>query len=457
MEPIFDKIVVVSGTSGVGLSYVMDKARTLYGDQAAYASYEEYVKEIGKAGIYTAASNLLWTPSSALDVFSRAYNAMVDDLLDQKRAGAEIAFIETHLSYISVHSLIPNPILHRILSLGREATILYYVDDFYHSLLRMALRIREAPNLHIAEGFIIDPLSYLYWRGLDHSLLIMLRAQIPNIETLLVGAKHPEETHSRILQYAGLPTHKARRRFLLAYMSHPISGVRSDFFELYKRGELKSLSEHPFVKRFETFKRKLRRRCSNLILFEPTTVDEIVTPENETTTSYRVTKDNRWPHGREHEYEDLYPVDIFDNERFGPLYGASFATASMLRAKTTSILDYGDEVRAYYISRLLAIVKDQIEVRDYEYVAQSSAVFAYEPIYKSIVTGEANPSRGVRKEINRAESQAKAIYVTSSEETIHKVADQTAGLFGERVTPIKLSDPSDPEELIQILREGRLC
>jgi hypothetical protein len=382
---------------------------------------------------------------------------MVADLEEQKRRGARIAFIEMHLSYISVHSLIPNPMLHKVLSLGRESAILYYVEDFYHALLRIAKRIEETPNLYIAESFVIDPLSYLLWRGLDHSLLIMLRAQYENLETLLISVKHPEETHSRLLQYVGKPHYKARREYLLAYMSHPISGVRSDYHILSQRGELGSLSDHPFVKNFETFKRRLRNRCKNLILFEPTTIDEILLPEGVETSEYIVTKENRWPHARENEYEDMYPVNIFDKETFGHLYGAAFASPEQVKARTTSILDYGSEAREFYLNRLMSIIKDQIEVRDYEYVGQSSAILVYEPIYKSIVTGKVAPSRGVRKEINRAESQSKAIYVSSSEETISYVASQTGGVFGERINPIKLSDPSDPGELVDILREGGLC
>ncbi len=457
MEPVFDKVVVLAGTSGVGLSYALEKARTLYGDDAVYAVFEDYVKGIAKAGIYTVATNLLWAPQPALDKFHSAFNSMLSDLVDGARRGARIAFIETHLSYISVHALIPNPILDKIIGLGREATVIYYVDDFYHALLRMAKKIEETPNLFIAESFIIDPLSYLLWRGLDHSLLTMLRAQYPRLEAFIMGAKHPDETHSRLLMYAGKPRARARREYLLAYMSHPITGVRLDYYRLLEKGEIRSMAEHPFIRRFETFKRRLRSRCRNLVLFEPTSIDEVLVPEGKEPEEYVVTRENRWPHPREHDYEDMYPVDIFSKETFGHLYGAAMASIEELQIRTASILDYGGDVRRYYLSRLLQIIADQIEVRDYEYVGQSSVVFAYEPIYKSVVTGQYSPSRGVRKEISRAESQAKAVYVCASEDTVTQFAKETSKIFGERSTPIKLSDPSDPGELVEILREGGFC
>jgi len=457
VEPLFDKVVILSGTSGVGLSYAMEKARTLYGDEAGYAVFEDYVKEISKAGIYTVASNLLWSPGPALETYSQAFKAMVEDLEDAKSRGARIAFVEAHLSYISVHTLIPNPVLDRIINLGREAAVVYYVDDLYHALYRIAKRIEETPNLYIAESFVIDPLAYLLWRGLDHSLLTMLRAQYPHLETLIIGAKHPEETHSRLLQYAARPRSRGRREFLLAYMSHPISGVRRDYYILLDRGEIRSMSEHPFIRRFEAFKRRLRSRCRNLVLFEPTSIDEVLVPESVEPETYVVTRDNRWPHPREHDYEDMYPVNLFDRDTFGKLYGGGFPEPSELEHKTASILDYTGEARKFYLRRLLQIIADQIEVRDYEYVGQSSTILVYEPMYKSVVTGEVSPSRGVRKEINRAESQAKSIYVSASEETISHVASLTGGIFGERVNPIKLSNPSDPEELVEILREGGYC
>ncbi len=457
MEPLFEKVVILSGTSGVGIGDMLNRAMNLYGDEAAYAKYEDYVRFTGKFGIYTAASNLLWAPRSALDVFRRAFDAMVADLREKARGGARVAFIETHLSYISVHTLIPNPIIGSLIALGKETTILYYVDDFYHALYRIAKRIEQTPYLYIAENFVIDPLSYLMWRGLDHSLLIMLRAQYPNLETLMIGMKHPDETHNRVLQYAGLPTHKGRMRFLLAYISHPISGVRSDYYVLSNRGELSSIADHPFVKNFEAFKRKLRNRCKNLILFEPTTIDEILVPEGEEIEEYVVTLSNRWPHGRMNEYEEMYPVDIFDRELFGTLYGAVLAPLHKAEVKTKSILDYGGDVRKFYLNKLLGIIKDHIEVRDYEYVGQSSAIIVYEPIYKSIVTGSLSPSRGVRKELNRAESQSKAIYVAASGDTISHVAREASGVFGERINPIKLNDPSDPSQIIEILRQAELC
>ena len=454
MEPVFDKVVVLSGTSGVGVGGMLERARGLHGETAAYADFENYVKRIGKSGIYTAASNLLWTPGSALEVFNRAFRAMLRDLEEAKRRGARVAFISTHLSYISIHTLIPNPLLHKILGLGRETTVLYYVEDFYHALLRIARRITESKHKYTAEGFTIDPLSYLLWRGLDHSLLIMLRAQHTNLETLLVGMKHPDETHNRILNYAVLPHHRARMEYLLAYMSHPISGVRSDYWSLAREGKVRSISEIPFVQRFEEFKRRLWSKCRNLILFEPTSIDEILGPEEET-GEYVVTRENRWPHWRQYEYSDMYPVDIFDRSTFGLLYGGSLSGEA--EEKTDSILDYGAEARQYYLKRMLRIIKDHIEVRDYEYVGQSSAIIVYEPVYKSIVTGSKVPSRGVRKEISRAESQAKPLYVVSSEETIDKVSDMASGVFGERINPIKLEDPRDPGELVRILSEAGLC
>jgi hypothetical protein len=43
VEELFEKVILLSGTSGVGLSYALDKAGTLYGDEAAIVKFEDYV------------------------------------------------------------------------------------------------------------------------------------------------------------------------------------------------------------------------------------------------------------------------------------------------------------------------------------------------------------------------------------------------------------------------------
>ncbi len=460
-EPLFDKVVLLSGTSGVGLSYFRRLAERLYGDRAFIADYEDYVKDISKTGIYTVASKLLWSPNSALEVFRDAYNAMVSDAVEARRKGARVAIIETHLSYLSVHMLIPNPVIHRIIGLGGEAAIIYYLDDFYHALLRMARYANENPKLHHVEGFIIDPLNYMAWRGLDHSLLNMLRARYSGVlEALIMSAKHSEDTHKRLLDYSVKPRLEGRREHLLAYVSHPITAIRKEYARLKREGTLKSIAEHEFVRNFETFKRRLVRSCPSLILFEPTTIDEISGEVGGGEDQYVVTREDRWPHERMRDYEDMYPVDIFDRETFGIIYGGSLSGQTAREAATDSILDW-DEARPYYLRRLDRMIRDQIEVRDYEYVSQSSAVIAYEPIYRHRYIREKDrewsPSRGVSKELARAESQSKAIYVVAEPRAASEFVKETRGLFGEKIIPIELSDPSSPDELLVVMRESGFC
>ncbi len=460
MEPVFDKVVILSATSGVGLSSFRRLAEGLFGEQAFYADYEEYVKNTGKTGIYSMASGLLWSPRSALSVFEEAFNAMRSDALEAKRRGAKIAFIETHLSYISIHMLIPNPMIDKIISLGRETTLIYYIEDFYHALLRMARSLKEKSNLYRAEGFYIDPLNYMTWRGLDHSLINMLRARYTGtLEALIAGAKHPEETHKRLLEYSSHPRLRGRLEYMLAYVSHPITAVRREYMAMKSAGKLKSISQHAFVADFEEFKRNLIHECPRLILFEPTTIDELsgeVSTENDG-KEYIVTREDRWPHARVKEYERMYPVDIFDRETFAILYGGGYQGGST--PVSASILDH-EEARTYYLKRLEAMIRDQIEVRDYEYVSQSSSIIAYEPVYNYRYLAERNssPSRGAMKELARAESQSKSIYIVApTQEAATSFVNATSGLFGEKTAPIVLSDPRNPKELVEILAEAGFC
>ncbi len=459
-EALFDKLVITTGTTGIGLGWVLERARKVYGDAALYAKFEEYLQDIGKSGVYTIASSLLKTPNSALEIFNRAFEALREDLAREARRGGEgVAFVEAHLSYLSIHTLIPNPMLHRLLSLGREVTIIYYVEDYYHALKRMAERIRRHPRLYEVEGFIVDPLSYMTWRGLDHNLLNMIRASYPHVETLIAGIKHPVETHLRLLRYAGMPRLEGRREYLLAYLSHPISKVREDY--AYCRGDFESLAEHPFVHNLERFKDTLIRRCKRLILFEPATIDELVEPRRcdgkREPGSYRIDSRDRWPHARMEDYRSMYPVDVFDREEFGPLYGGSLARVPRPEARTASILDYGPEARDFYLARLRGMIKDQIEIRDFEYVNQASAVIAYEPVYKTLSDGSWHFSQGVRKELARAESQAKAIYVFASSEALPELMRHAMGLFGEKVNPIVLDDPGDPSDALDLLAARGVC
>ncbi len=118
------------------------------------------------------------------------------------------------------------------------------------------------------------------------------------------------------------------------------------------------MSEHPFIRRFEAFKRRLRSRCRNLVLFEPTSIDEVLVSETVEPDEYVVTRENRWPHPREHDYEDMYPVDIFDGEAFGKLYGGGLSSPAEMEHKTASILDYTGEARQFYLRRLLQRLVD---------------------------------------------------------------------------------------------------
>jgi hypothetical protein len=153
----------------------------------------------------------------------------------------------------------------------------------------------------------------------------------------------------------------------------------------------------------------------------------------------------------------MYPVNIFDKKTFAILYGGGYEGGSTPISR--SILDQ-DEAKPYYLQRLEAMIRDQIEVRDYEYVSQSSSIIAYEPVYtyRYLSDLKPSPSRGAMKELARAESQSKSIYIVApSHEAAANFIDATSGLFGEKISPIVLSDPRNPKELVEILGEAGFC
>ena len=446
------KLVVLAGASGAEVDSALGLARELADSgvvegRVGFVKFEDLITGRMLAHITSVLRYFIESRPSALAHFNEAYEAlrgMVDS------GGYETLYLSTHLSYMVEGHLIPNPALARILSLAEEATVIYYVEDYYDALDRIRRRSRGLGDL--LASFNIDPLSYLEWRGLDFNLLGLLSSMHGNIETIVFGVKHPRETHERLLAYAALPRREARARFHPAYFSHPITYYRRSYaYHRLSSGDA-SIGGFRGVARLERVKEELRRSIPSLILFEPTTIDEIVEdpaleaarasgcaescPESlkaEPSPTPLVTSSNRWPLPRallhsDYRYLEGGPLNVVGPE-FALLYGVDTLEGLREAFCPRPCRPSACNCPSMEFSRLTRLIDLQVRVRDYEYVAQSSLLIASTIVY---VTRSPSGwrallvrSHGMEAEVRRAQALGKPVYLL--------------------VDSVPVEDPGDPE------------
>jgi hypothetical protein len=458
------KLVLLTGTSGVDIDDVLALARELVEagvipGRVGVVKFEDFITSRLLAHITSVLRYFIESRPSALAHFNEAYEALKEVVAGE---GYTTLYLAAHLSYMVEGHLIPNPALGKILGLAEEATVIYYVEDYYDALDRIRRRSSELQDL--LASFNLDPISYLEWRGLDHNLLGLLSSMHGNVETIVFGIKHPRETHERLLIYAALPRMEARRRFHPAYFSHPITYYRRVYARLKALKGEASISSLRGVRRLEEIKEELRRRLPTLILFEPTTIDEILEDppteaaraagcaencpegleEGEPVVTPLVTSDNRWPLPRgvlhrDYSYMDKRALNIVGSD-FGALYGVDTLEGLREAFCPRQCSPSPSSCPSVEASRLRRLIDLQVRVRDYEYVAQSSLLIASTIVY--LTRDERGwraflvRSQGMEAEIRRAQALGRPVYLL--------------------VDPVILEDPEDPEIAIGSQLPGML-
>ena len=304
--------------------------------------------------------------------------------------------------------MVVNPLLYRVLSDPRLrlAGVLVVVDDYYHGLYRVAERVARGDYI----GDTIDPLSYLQWRGFDLGVAISLLHH--GADVVIFNAKHRVETYGRLARLLL----KGERGYRIIYFSHHIRSLREK--AAAERRPLRELEE---VREIEEFKKWLIDACPNIVLIEPTTVDELVTgPDGGLET--RITRDNRWPHDYETILDYPYPVDLAS-----PLF--------------EELYDVGVLRNPQYVGMLVEVIRAQIVSRDLFYVSQSQAVVAYRPFMGG------RPSHGVTVEYTSASAQGKPVYA-------YVESDEEYARLREMFTDFMVRRVKGREQLARLLRCG---
>jgi hypothetical protein len=371
-----ERLVVLSGTSGTDVSRVLSFAEKELG--VATAKFEDYVEDAFRAPIYHVAELLLVSYTAAAEKFRRAYEAMVRNL-----SGAREAVIGAHLAYYRRSNVVISPLVEsliRLTSRGAKVAVIDYVDDFYHILYRLAERVTRGRTPEVTGFQVLDPAGLLYWRSTHHSIVQLL--SLHGVETVVYASKHSGAGHARLIaKLLGRRTEDGKR-YETVYVSHPITRVRE---KAAKEGV--PLSRHPDALDIEEFKKMLEERCPHIVVYSPTTIDELIPGEQGEPLATKITREKRWPHFDNGIHAYPYPVDL----------------ASSLFDKTIYPVDrtIGNPG---YLEFLKAEIEASIERRDLGYVAQADYIVAYRP------TMYGQQHMGVETEIKTAIATAKPVY-----------------------------------------------
>jgi len=362
-------VVVISGITGTKLQEIAQGMLREAEHRYRLINVEKILeKELGVA-LIDILDTMVRSPSIYKATLSRAIDKVLNDVLRSEGN----AIVTMHLSYLRRKHTMLNPTLLKLLSTPsiRIKAIVLIVEDYYHALNRIVDRI-VSRSLYIEDT--LDPLLYLNWRAYDFGVAMSLLYQ--GLRVLLFGAKHRIETYRRLARYV-LDSEDMK----LVYFAHHIRMLRRK-----SANERIPLSDVEEVKEIEEFKTMLIERCPRLILFEPTTVDELIL-DKDNELSVQITRENRWPHNYETMHRDYgYPIDM-RSSRFSHIYD-------------TDLLE-----ERYYLKNLTETIKTQIVTRDLFYVNQSDAVLAYRP------TMHGQLSHGMTIEFTVASAQAKPVFV----------------------------------------------
>ncbi len=391
--------IIIGGVTGTGLQRIAETLSSFSREGYRVVNAEKIVEsEIG-AAIVDVLDMMFRSPHVFKSLLSKAFETVVKEASE-----AEKSIIVMHLSYLRRKHIVPSPLLYRVLESLRVKALLVIVEDYYHGLQRIAERVVKE-SYYIEDT--IDPLLYLQWRAYDFGIAVSLLYK--GLRVLVFNAKHRVETYRRLSRHI-LDDEPAR----LVYFSHHIRLLR----ELATRENI-PLRELPEVKEIEEFKQWLIDSCPGLILFEPTTIDELIT-SREGRLETRITLENRWPHDYETVHEYRYPVDLTE-----PLF--------------TQIYDTDMVLKHDYLNTLAETITSQIVSRDLFYVNQSNIVLAYRPVMKG------KSSRGMTIEFTTASAQGKPVYAYIEDDTEYATAR-------EMFTEFMFRRVKDRDQLLYVLR-----
>ena len=446
-----EKIILIAGLPGVGVGRLLEFIRNDFLpnmqlkdvrlNDVAVANFEHHLRRVyGMASIEKIA--LLLLSSSREMVLNKFRQALAE--IESEVGDKRILVMGMHLSYFTRGVIAPNPILPEVIKMAPKVYILYLVEDYYDALRRIAekmmTRVLGHEGLYV-EKYTLDPLTYLIWRGAEFNILnMMLTGTGGKVKVFIFGVKHRIETVLRMLRYLIVG-----EKFLHIYFSHPISIFR----ELRRLGGPKlNFNEIPGVDAIEAVKELLIKAMSDVILYEPTTIDELIlttkldacskmdgSPETTENLSSSLAPDpvvgphNRWPVVGETLMNDYpYPRgverdlarDSLLRELFGPLIRE-------LR------VEFCSQDLSYLGDMLSQLIISQIEIRDYAYVEQSDTTLVVIPLFYHVkkkaegladVVIYAHIAGGVDAEIRRAHALAKRVAILFIPISIKRLSDK---------------------------------
>ena len=468
------RVVILSGITGIGFSHILDYVKRGVGglEGGCVVKFEDYLRLHGPChNVSDLVALYQYAGQGAEREFREAACRMIEDL---KRRGCRCAVIAAHTTYMigSDPSTIPNPALDLLTRMAENVSFVSVVEDWYDSIKRIADRARArqegAGCPSRPSGFGIDHERILAWRQVDINVAQTALRYVPNGRWFLLAAKHPRDTIVALVDYllgdCGGTRPEGARQYVLAYFSHPISSVRR--YHLALRALIARAgcrTPHPpplgvniLATLIEGFKGFLKRRYPTmsyyqaspagegrgerrLILFEPTTVDELMSDcflgHEEVMCWYILpplfAPDLRWPFGTTSGHQGGDGDEIARRYLWWRrwLAGGQPASLTTLKDELSETYDPGifnlfkglighlksgipgrGALEAYY-ARNKPVIDSQIEMRDYAYVNQSDVVIALLPVLVVLDPGGDrgknvevvwSESKGVINEIHRA-------------------------------------------------------
>ncbi|MCE4602832.1 MAG: hypothetical protein F7B18_06600 [Desulfurococcales archaeon] len=274
-----ERLILIAGLTGVGLrqvyQWLLDNAEEMDGlKRECIVHFEDrLLSRMPRScvGIEQVAGLIPVSRDAGRNLFESTASEIIRHLASNE---CRISVVFIHLSYLSHGTVITNPALGRLLNSAHSLNIVYLIDDFYDALERIQRRLDEGMARTgraglIGSPFTIDPIGYLMWRAIDYNLITALETFKPGTRTFLLGVKHPLETFKRLM--ASLISNSGTR-YIYTYVSHTITAPR----KLYSHGFTESLRDNPVVLAIEALKEALIEVDKCLVLFEPTTVDELL-------------------------------------------------------------------------------------------------------------------------------------------------------------------------------------
>lgn len=469
-EGRLERAVILSGITGIGFSHILDYVRRgVEGlDGGCVVKFEDYLRLHGPCHNVSDLVALYQSAGQGAErEFREAACRMIEDL---ERRGCRCAVVAAHTTYMigSDPSTIPNPALDLLTRVAENISLVSVVEDWYDSIKRIADRARArqgsagCPSRPL--GFGIDHERILAWRQVDINVAQTALRYVPNGRWFLLAAKHPRDTIVALVDYllgdCGGARPGGARQYVLAYFSHPISSVRRYHLALRTLiARAGCRTPHPpplgvniLATLIEGFKGFLKRRYPTmnyyqadnagggrgerrLILFEPTTVDELMSDcflGHEGVKCWYIlpplfAPDLRWPFGFAggHQGDEIArryrwwrqwlagrPASLTTlkdelSDTYDPgVINLFKGLISHLRSRPSA--PAGLRALEAYYARNKPVVDSQIEMRDYAYVNQSDVVIALLPVLVVLDPDEGNvevvwsESRGVINEIHRA-------------------------------------------------------